>query len=381
VFERRTAAGSRLIYFGVPLSQAQAEKFKLPRWPQRPAPSVEAAVVARSEAKLRLRRGEHPFPGAETSATPAAGTVRNLVERFLALSCGTDPDTENLPKHQLKHRHARTLTEYLGEKDADSLTLADLDGFARERASAATARRPGASTIKLDLSFLRAAYNSAKEAGTFTRSVFDTIGRQARKRLMPANAKRFQRVSDQDLGAILGKMGEQYRRPVLFLLETGMRAEEAFGLTWPQINVKADTARLTDTKSGAPRSVPLSPVARKILGKRPKAGGLVFKGPGGYSMLASVGKAWSRAGRAAGISRRLHDLRGEFACRYMERGGTMEEAREICGWSSLDVVARYMGSLESRKRSVLARPWTGGGLKLRSRRKELKVKKPVPAKA
>lgn len=375
VFERRTAAGSLLIYFGVSLSEAQSRKFKLPHWPIRPAPSIEAAVVARSEAKLRLRRGEHPFPEAKASAAPSAGTVRDLVEAFLAISC--NPAVEDLPKHQLKHRHARTLTEYLGGNDAGSLTLADLDEFAQSRASAATGRRPGPATIKLDLSFLRAAFNSGKEAGTVTRSVFDSIGRQARKRLMPPIPKKFQRVSDEDLSAILENMGEQYRRPVLFLLETGTRAAEAFGLEWPQINVKADTARLTDTKSGKPRSVPLSPRAHDLLGKRPKAGGFVFKGPGGDSMLPSVEKAWSRACKAAGIKRRIHDLRGEFACRYMERGGTMEEAREICGWSSLEVVARYMGSLESRKRTVLARPWR---LKLRPRRKVAKVLQVVPAK-
>lgn len=51
----------------------------------------------------------------------------------------------------------------------------------------------------------------------------------------------------------------------LFAIETGMRAGEIIGLTWPRINIVGRYASLPDTKNGDSRQVPLSTAAIDLL--------------------------------------------------------------------------------------------------------------------
>ena len=56
----------------------------------------------------------------------------------------------------------------------------------------------------------------------------------------------------------------------LFAIETAMRAGEICTLTQSDINLKKSTAKLTKTKNGDDRSVPLSKKAKAILNDLPK---------------------------------------------------------------------------------------------------------------
>lgn len=55
-----------------------------------------------------------------------------------------------------------------------------------------------------------------------------------------------------------------------FAMETAMRAGEIVGLTWDRINLKTRVAKLTDTKNGRSREVPLSSEAVRLLEELPR---------------------------------------------------------------------------------------------------------------
>ncbi len=346
--------GNGLVYFSINLKRHEAERIGVKGLTMmRRASSIEAASVERSAAILRLRRGEYPFPVAATS--PARGrTVGGILAAYVARSCR--PAVEGLRGHKTRHRYAANLTAFFGAKDAETLRPGDLDAFA-------ATRRPA--SPRGDMDFLRGALNFARENGIVSRSVFDALGRTGRKRLMPPSASPFQRVTDEDFAAIVARMNPAFERPLRFLLSTGMRSEEAFRLTWEALDTAGTVARLTHTKSGVPRSVPLGSAARRLLGRR--GSGLVFPGPAGRAQGPAIKKAWQRARRPSGINRRVHDLRGEFACRFIEAGGTLPEAMAICGWSSLKIVERYLKASLPHAVAVLDRLHFGSARKRRKR--------------
>jgi integrase len=66
-------------------------------------------------------------------------------------------------------------------------------------------------------------------------------------------------------GVDLGKATARAFHAFLFAIETGMRAGEIAGLEWDGVNLGKRVARLTHTKNGRPRDVPLSKEAVRLL--------------------------------------------------------------------------------------------------------------------
>ncbi|ASF49079.1 site-specific integrase [Methylophaga nitratireducenticrescens] len=104
-----------------------------------------------------------------------------------------------------------------------------------------------------------------------------------------------------------------------------------------QVRLKR-TAKLLDTKNGENRTVPLSPVALKILESIPRnINGRVF------SIKAdSITTAFDRCCRRAHIeSLRFHDLRHEATNRFFEKGFNLMEVSSITGHKDLAMLKRY----------------------------------------
>jgi len=125
---------------------------------------------------------------------------------------------------------------------------------------------------------------------------------------------------------------------ISFAIETAMRRGEIVELRWENINKLKRTAKLLDTKNGENRTVPLSPVALKILESIPRnINGRVF------SIKAdSITTAFDRCCRRAHIeSLRFHDLRHEATSRFFEKGFNLMEVSSITGHKDLAMLKRY----------------------------------------
>lgn len=94
----------------------------------------------------------------------------------------------------------------------------------------------------------------------------------ARDVTLPAvRNKRKRRISNDELAAIVAA-SESVEFPdfARLLCETAMRRGELQSLLWENVDLKARTARLPDTKNGEDRDVPLTTAAVEVLRGRPK---------------------------------------------------------------------------------------------------------------
>ena len=136
-----------------------------------------------------------------------------------------------------------------------------------------------------------------------------------------------------------------------FLLATGMRLEEAASLRRDQIK-GGDRLFITKTKTHAPRTIILSAEAKAIVAAQPIdiASPYVFNHGANsrYSSASSLfGKVRQRAQKQAQknevefVRFRLHDLRHEFAARWLESGGNIYDLSRHLGHDSVSTTERF----------------------------------------
>lgn len=125
---------------------------------------------------------------------------------------------------------------------------------------------------------------------------------------------------------------------VLFALETGMRRGEILSLTWSNVDISKRVARLTDTKNGEGRSVPLTLKSKALLECLPRSiDGRVFA-----TSAEAVKLAFARAvERAQIVDFHFHDLRHEAISRLFEKGLNVMEVASISGHKTLQMLKRY----------------------------------------
>ena len=125
---------------------------------------------------------------------------------------------------------------------------------------------------------------------------------------------------------------------VIIALETGMRLGEIVSLKWSYVDLDSRVARLTDTKNGTRRDVPLSSIAASTLEALPRSlDGRVFP-----LVAETVKESYRAAVRRAGIDNlRFHDLRHEATSRFFERGLDIMEVAAITGHKTLAMLKRY----------------------------------------
>ena len=124
---------------------------------------------------------------------------------------------------------------------------------------------------------------------------------------------------------------------ITFAIETGMRRSEILKLRWSDINRDERTAKLTNTKNGDDRTVPLTRNAFEILENLKEETEVVFPITPNCLQLA-----WRRVKKNADIDDlRFHDLRHESISRFFEHGLTMPEVAMISGHKDIRQLFRY----------------------------------------
>ncbi len=151
---------------------------------------------------------------------------------------------------------------------------------------------------------------------------------------------------DGDFAALLLELPAHLQPVVCFLRLTGWRKSEALGLTWDQVDWEGKVMRLhaTQTKGGDARVFPfsLAPELMQLLEDRWRVrdGLFVFHRRG--ERIKSFRKAWTRAGKKAGLEGRLvHDLRRTAARDFRRQGVSEGEIMKLCGWKTRAMFDRY----------------------------------------
>ena len=118
--------------------------------------------------------------------------------------------------------------------------------------------------------------------------------------------------------AVLALPTDEPRDYLLFVLLTGLRKNEAMSLPIADVDLKARTFTVTDTKNRQPHTLPLSDHLLEMLTRRLAAADkarpkrkFVFEGPRGR--LSNLRYAMESVNKASGVEFSIHDLRRTFA--------------------------------------------------------------------
>ncbi|MDR1529596.1 MAG: site-specific integrase [Burkholderiales bacterium] len=175
------------------------------------------------------------------------------------------------PKHKGARWETMRIARFIREDSIAKIALEELrsEHFAHWRDN--RLKDVLSSTVNREWTLMSAAINTAvKEWRWLPNNPMSAVKR-------PAQPKpRDRRITDDEVERLLYACGyERDTKPetlqsrvgacLLFAIETAMRAGEIVGLTWDRVDLKAQTARLTETKNGTARVVPLSKEAVRII--------------------------------------------------------------------------------------------------------------------
>jgi integrase len=145
---------------------------------------------------------------------------------------------------------------------------------------------------------------------------------------------RTRRLDNDELDSLIDALSDTIlvKNFVLFAIETAMRRSEITNIQSEHISFVARTLHIPKTKTGIPRTIPLSTKAISIL-----------KHVGQFDIKPdSVSQAFNRACKRAKIEDlRLHDLRHEATSRLFEKGFTPMQVASITGHKDLKMLQRY----------------------------------------
>lgn len=165
---------------------------------------------------------------------------------------------------------------------------------------------------------------------------------QVRKPALPSGRNR-RLVDDEEmllLTAARKSKSKEIGSIIIIALETAARRGEIAAMAWEHINLTRCTWHIPHTKSGIPRTVPLSSRAIEIL-----KGGLSCRIDGGVWALQradGITQAFDRICQQTGIvGLNFHDLRHEATSRFFEKGLNIMEVASITGHKDLKMLKRY----------------------------------------
>lgn len=180
--------------------------------------------------------------------------------------------------------------------------------------------------------------------------------RRMAKRGLKESPGRRRYLSEAEETALLAHCTPAVREAVIVAIETGLRSEEQFSLTWGQVDFRQGVIRTTtDTKSGKARTVPLPQRSAQILAQkkaRQTNSLFVFCHEDGTRILRQNKGLAGAVRRAAKQSEfdtdfRWHDLRRTAGCRWLQRDRlSMEEVARLLGHHSVAVTEKSYAFLD-----------------------------------
>lgn len=272
-------------------------------------------------------------------------TFSEAAERFIKEHLTTvRPSTAKRYGDSLKH-----LALHFGGKTLDQIKSEAMSHFETARRSEGVT----ASTIRRDLSCLSGIFTSAidwewiEDGGN---PVTSYIHRRAKRGLTEA-PPRTRYLSPAEEVKLLAGATDAPRAAIQLAIDTGLRREELFSLTWPQVDqVRARITTTSKTKSGKIRHVPLPLRSARILAQLPRRidSQFVLINPDTGTRYGQMEKGLKAAMRRSGVAGLCwHDLRRTAACRWLQRDRkSMAEVSILLGHGDVKITSQRYAFLD-----------------------------------
>ena len=270
-------------------------------------------------------------------------TLKAALTRYLAeVSPTKKPSTAKAEKHK-----AKQLMESLGDFSLAALSPDLIAQYRDDRLSKGKSN----TTVRLELALLSHLFIVAMQEWRIGLA-FNPVasirkpqpGQGRNRRLIPDEERRLLAACAEMSNPMLGWM-------IRLAIETGMRAGEIQTLRRNQVDLVRRIVRLSDSKNGTARTIPLSRAGVTVLQEalahpvRPLDTDLIFWGEPGRDAQRrpyEFRPGWARMLKRAGITGlRFHDLRHEAVSRLVEAGLTDQEVAAISGHKSMQMLKRY----------------------------------------
>lgn len=244
-------------------------------------------------------------------------------------------------------RRAKTVKERLGKYSLVSLAPEIVSGYRDAR----LAEGRSASSVRLELALLSHLYSIAIRE--WRMGILQNPVSLVRKPSPPHGRDRRLRRGEE---LALLEACDAHSNPMLgwivrLALFTGMRMGEIVSLNVDQVDLDRRIVRLSETKNGSARTVPLTLAAVDVMRSaitnvaRPEKCSLIFFGEPGKKGVRGPYEfrpAWYDAlARAKIKGLRFHDLRHEAVSRLVEAGLSDQEVSAISGHRSMQMLKRY----------------------------------------
>lgn len=316
-------------------------------------------TTSRAVAEDRLQEWLRRLKASKWGEKPRR-TFRETVMRFTG-----DYFPRLKPKSRERYRVSlMNLADHMDGLHLDEISSAKMADFETAR------RKEGVSagTIRRDLSCLSSVFSRAEEWEYHQGNPAAAYLRHGTKRGLKEAPPKTRYLSPEEEQTILLAIGvkagtvahardrhgwQTFEHAVMFAIDTGLRSEEQFSITWREVDLDRMEVVVPDkkAKSGVGRRVPILPRTARVLRdipRHPSSPYVFWHGDGRryFSMHQQLKRLTGRLG-ITGLS--WHDLRRTCGCRLIQDYGlAMEKVSLWLGHSSVSVTERVYAFLDVR---------------------------------
>jgi integrase len=258
-------------------------------------------------------------------------TVGEMLDRYKLICLAAHKGAEVSEQYRIK-----LLKDYFGAIPLCDLTPAHLARFRDDRLKTVQHQ-----TVKRDLSILSSAINTA----IIEWNIPLKMNPVSKIRWKQTDQPRDRRFEDGEESQLLSHATPSMARMITVAVETAVRRSELLRIKRSHINFAKQTLEIGLTKTGKPRTIPLSSRALKAIREQLRASEKVIpieEQPIFQITGSRLFKDFQTLREEIGISGlRWHDLRHEATSRLFEKGLNMMEVASITGHEDLKMLKRY----------------------------------------